>query len=60
MVSFGISVCSQPTEEMPYLCMDLVYMYSLLHDGFGLPDNKHLYVSMADWLNVNFMKLYNV
>ncbi|XP_064599876.1 ectonucleoside triphosphate diphosphohydrolase 5-like [Liolophura sinensis] len=38
------SICGQPIEKMPYLCMDLVYMYSLLHDGFGLPDNKHLYL----------------
>jgi ectonucleoside triphosphate diphosphohydrolase 5/6 len=43
--------CSLPAEAIgpehwqPWQCLDLTYIYTLLHHGYGLPDDKELQVS---------------
>lgn len=36
------SVCEKNSPEKPFLCLDLCYIASLLHDGFGLDWSKEL------------------
>jgi ectonucleoside triphosphate diphosphohydrolase 5/6 len=44
-------VCAIPSSELgeehwkPWQCLDLCYIYSLLHDGYGLRDEQKIYVS---------------
>ena len=53
----AISVCDQPhsddnkeidknDKEYAFLCMDLTYIYSILTVGYGLPNDKEIYVSL--------------
>lgn len=37
--------CDQATEHEPFMCLDLVYISTLLTDGFGLSVNKKIHVS---------------
>lgn len=43
--------CAIPAENIglehwrPWQCMDLTYIYTLLHYGYGLPDNKQVYLA---------------
>ena len=46
-------VCNNPQlQDGPFLCLDLIYVYILLHDGFGLSDNVKLHV------NINFRYIF--
>lgn len=42
--------CSLPAEAIgpehwqPWQCLDLTYIYSLLHYGYGMPDDKEIHV----------------
>lgn len=36
------NVCSNHLKDQPYLCMDLTYIYSILHDGYTLPLEKNI------------------
>ncbi|KAI1730100.1 GDA1/CD39 (nucleoside phosphatase) family domain-containing protein [Ditylenchus destructor] len=43
--------CAIPAEDIgpehwrPWQCMDLTYIYTLLHYGYGLPDRKQIYLA---------------
>ncbi|XP_026482350.1 ectonucleoside triphosphate diphosphohydrolase 5-like [Ctenocephalides felis] len=34
--------CAKPNEKDPFLCMDMIYMYTLLKNGYGLRDTNYL------------------
>uniref|UniRef100_A0A7E4VR02 Nucleoside-diphosphatase mig-23 n=1 Tax=Panagrellus redivivus TaxID=6233 RepID=A0A7E4VR02_PANRE len=34
-----------PEHWRPWLCMDLTYMYALLSEGYGLPDDKNIHLT---------------
>ena len=45
-----LSVCNsspvfdESDKENSFMCMDLAYIYSLLKDGYGLPNDKEINV----------------
>ena len=53
---FQTQVCNDPKanenanidqndKEFHFLCMDLTFIYALLKDGFGVPDDKAIHVN---------------
>lgn len=32
-------------RDYPFLCMDLTYLYTILSEGFGIPNTKSIHVS---------------
>lgn len=39
------NTCNYPNTDQPFMCLDLTFIYVLLHDGFGLDRDTQLAVS---------------
>lgn len=38
-------ICEYPNTDQPFMCLDLSFIYVLLHDGFGLDNGAQILVS---------------
>lgn len=42
----ALETCEYPNTDQPFMCLDLSFIYVLLHDGFGLDDDSKIFVSI--------------
>lgn len=42
----ALKSCEYPNTDQPFACLDLSFIYTILHDGFGLDKNTKLDVRL--------------
>ncbi|OXU25842.1 hypothetical protein TSAR_010548 [Trichomalopsis sarcophagae] len=40
----ALETCEYPNTDQPFMCLDLSFIYTLLHDGFGLDTNTKIFL----------------